>query len=368
MPPLSSKNRSATTRRPVGTMPSTRTPSAHGRRPAAPRSPCPRRPRPSPTAPRCAGAPASATRPHAVPSPPAIAPTSCPAPRRARRGCWARRPCASSTRTRPLSTRRIFQGVVAEQEHVARHALDGEVLVDAAHEDVLRLRDDVVVGVVRDCTAAGHRSEARAPAAGEAAVYAVAVQECAAAPAPGGESLGQHLRDLIELVAAQDRGTGRPACTDRTASFSLHSSTAQAATICCAMTSSGQGGIRKRVQLSPAHGPQKRHALHKLVAGHREETALWHSRRDCGRTALCAVAADRWSEASPSDTPGPRRLCLCQAQVRLWPRTPSPLPASACPPRPGAWRGRDCRDAPRRLPRRAAPRAGATASRPACAC
>ena len=41
-------------------------------------------------------------------------------------------------------------GRVAQQEHVALEALDGEVLVDRADEGVLRLGDDIVVSVLRD--------------------------------------------------------------------------------------------------------------------------------------------------------------------------------------------------------------------------
>ena len=47
-------------------------------------------------------------------------------------------------------------GRVAQQENVAFETLDGEVLVDRAHEGVFRLGDDVVIGVVGYGAAAGH--------------------------------------------------------------------------------------------------------------------------------------------------------------------------------------------------------------------
>src|ERR1700730_14996192 len=60
-------------------------------------------------------------------------------------------------------------GVVAEQDDVAGERLDGEVLVHRADEGLVRLEDDIVVGVVGDGAARGQRGEARAPAALERA-------------------------------------------------------------------------------------------------------------------------------------------------------------------------------------------------------
>src|SRR6266436_523638 len=52
-------------------------------------------------------------------------------------------------------------GGVAEEEDVARHALDGEVLVDPPDENPRGVLHHVVVGVVGDRPAAGQRQETR---------------------------------------------------------------------------------------------------------------------------------------------------------------------------------------------------------------
>ena len=75
-------------------------------------------------------------------------------------------PCASSTRTTPLSTRRMRQECRAEQEDVAGHALDGEVFVERADALPVGLGDDGVVGRVGDRAARGDAGQPRAaPAA-----------------------------------------------------------------------------------------------------------------------------------------------------------------------------------------------------------
>src|SRR6185437_13939646 len=56
-------------------------------------------------------------------------------------------------------------GGVAELEHVALQALDGEILVDGANDLALRLEQYLVIGIVRDGAARGQRGEARAAAA-----------------------------------------------------------------------------------------------------------------------------------------------------------------------------------------------------------
>src|SRR5207248_8601869 len=66
--------------------------------------------------------------------------------------------------------------LVAEQEDVAGHALDGPVLVDLADGDALGLRHHRVLGGVGDGSAAGERRDARAPTRLDHAVDAVAVQ------------------------------------------------------------------------------------------------------------------------------------------------------------------------------------------------
>src|SRR4029077_19763003 len=75
--------------------------------------------------------------------------------------------------------------VVAEEEDVARHALDGEVLVHLADVRARRLLDDLVIGGVGNRAAARGRGTARAAPAADAAVDAVVVQVRRAPPAAG---------------------------------------------------------------------------------------------------------------------------------------------------------------------------------------
>jgi hypothetical protein len=64
-------------------------------------------------------------------------------------------------------------GVIAELEDVAGHALDREVFVQRADEDVLRIEQDLVIGVVRDRTAGGNRGQPRAASRGAARGYTI---------------------------------------------------------------------------------------------------------------------------------------------------------------------------------------------------
>src|SRR5439155_8760858 len=64
-------------------------------------------------------------------------------------------------------------GAVAEEEDVARHALDGEVLVDGADLQSLRLLHHLVVGSVGNGASARDRGEPGAAARTEAAMHAV---------------------------------------------------------------------------------------------------------------------------------------------------------------------------------------------------
>ena len=83
-----------------------------------------------------------------------------------------------------------FPGVVAQQEYVAAHTFDGEILVDGADKGILRVGDDVVIGVFRDGAAAGHGGQRGAAPPLDRAVDAIAVQVGAAPAQPRRVSLG----------------------------------------------------------------------------------------------------------------------------------------------------------------------------------
>ncbi len=93
----------------------------------------------------------------------------------------------------------------AEQEDVACLALHREVLVHRADGDVLRLGDDAVVAHLGDRPAVGDRGEARAAAAADDAVDAVAMDQRRRATGAVAQAVRQHLHDLVEVLARQRR-------------------------------------------------------------------------------------------------------------------------------------------------------------------
>ena len=102
-------------------------------------------------------------------------------------------------------------GRVAELEDVARHALDGEILVDAADDVVLGLEQHLIVGGVGDGAAGGQRGRPRAAPAAQDVIDRVAMDERAAPAAAGGEALGQHAHDCVEILAGKvAEGPGAP--------------------------------------------------------------------------------------------------------------------------------------------------------------
>ena len=100
--------------------------------------------------------------------------------------------------------------VGAEQEDVARHRLDGPVLVDGADERVVGLGDDAVVAGLGDGAAGGDGGEARALAPAQLAVDRVVVHVRAARAATGRDAVAHEVDDLVELRAGHV-GVGRGA-------------------------------------------------------------------------------------------------------------------------------------------------------------
>ena len=133
---------------------------------------------------------------------------------------------------------------VAEQEDVAAHALDGEVLVHRADEQPVRLLDHLVVGGVGDRAAAGDGDQARAAARAQPAV--------ARGPSAGGPSAGRvawrrprrAARARRRTRRAAGRGTDRRGARARTAPRRRSRRRPRSATHCCARTSRGPVGHR----------------------------------------------------------------------------------------------------------------------------
>src|SRR5205823_5366675 len=79
--------------------------------------------------------------------------------------------------------------------------LDGEVFVEMADGEALRLGDHRVLRIVRNGASAGERGDARAAPAGELLVDGVAVEMRAAPAAPLADALREHLDDTVEVGA-----------------------------------------------------------------------------------------------------------------------------------------------------------------------
>ena len=92
---------------------------------------------------------------------------------------------------------------VAELEDVAGQALDREILVERAETGPVGLQHHVVVGVVGDRAARGHRGEAGAAPGAQLAVDDVAVQVRGAPAPPGRESAGEHRQKLPPSLAVE---------------------------------------------------------------------------------------------------------------------------------------------------------------------
>src|SRR5262249_24975594 len=104
-----------------------------------------------------------------------------------------------AARLHPPDARRA----VAEQEDVAAHALDSEVLVDGADEEAVGLLDDLVVGGVGTGAAARDGGEPGSAPGPDAALHTVPVHLRRAPAAPRRDSLGEQLEDGLEVVPAE---------------------------------------------------------------------------------------------------------------------------------------------------------------------
>ena len=180
--------------------------------------------------------------------------------------------------------------VRAEQEDVARHALDRPVLVHRADERLVRVEHDAVVGDLRDRAAARERRDARRAPSPQRAVDAVAVQVARVR----GRRAAPRLRSASRGPRRSPRATSvaygvalRAPCSN--SSSSSHSRAAHSATICCARMSSGATGGSMRSRRPAVHGADQRRALHELVARRREEPPARRAARARGPSARCAA-------------------------------------------------------------------------------
>ena len=83
------------------------------------------------------------------------------------------------------------------------HALHGEILVHRADEQIRRIDAYVVVEVVRNRAAVGERRQSGPAPPAQAPADQVLVQVGGAAPASGGEPVGQHGHHGVELRSVE---------------------------------------------------------------------------------------------------------------------------------------------------------------------
>ncbi len=161
----------------------------------------------------------------------------------------------------------------AEQEDVAGHGLDGPVLVDRAHEQLVGLQHHPEVADLRDGAPRGERRQAGRGPGPDLSVDAVEVQ-VSAPPAPAGhDAVAHQLEDLVELVARESAVRMGPAhqlielvATPLLGGDLGHELLGQD-------VDGGHGGDHG-VERALAHRPQQGGAFHQLVAGEGEQAAL----------------------------------------------------------------------------------------------
>ena len=164
-------------------------------------------------------------------------------------------------------------GCVPKLEHVARRALDREILVQGADEGVLGLEQHAVVGHLGNRAAGGQGEHARAAACPKDAVYLVAMHQRRAAAASRREAVGQHGDDGVE-VAARDVAVGPRAADEGI----------QAVLACFAARDLRRELLGEDVEwcvvrhdaieIAAPDGPEQRGTLDEVVARDRQQPAL----------------------------------------------------------------------------------------------
>ena len=214
--------------------------------------------------------------------------------------------------------------VRAEQEDVARHRLDGPVLVDGADEGVVGLGDDAVVADLGDRAARRDRGEPRALAAAHLAVDRVVVHVAAARAAAGLRCRRPTSVDhLVELLARSSSVYGRGAAHQRDRGRrSRHSCAPTSATICWARMSSGRRGQLDRVEPAGAHRARAARRTRRARRASAGTAAPSACRRGCGSSGRRAAGTWRCCAASRSGTPARPGRCRCRARATRWRRAP----------------------------------------------
>ena len=171
-----------------------------------------------------------------------------------------------------------------ELKDVAGHALDGEVFVERADERVVGLEDDAVVGHFRNGAAGRDGQQPRMPAAAQATVHLVAVEEGRAAAAARREAVRGHRDHGIEILAREVAVRPRAPHQGEELVFG-------------ALAARGFGDdllgqhVERRIvrddaiQLAGSNCAQKRRALDEIVARGREEPSFGRAGDRVARSA-----------------------------------------------------------------------------------
>ena len=165
---------------------------------------------------------------------------------------------------------------VAKLKNIARHALDGEILVHRADGLVLRLEQHLVVGGVGDRAAGGERGRPRAAPSAQNAIDRIAMDERAAAAPAGGEALAQHAHDRIEIPSRQ--GAERPRAAQPIIELRLRP--ILRGHFCNDLLREHIERPlwdRQAVKLSATDAVEKGRALDEIVARERKQAPLWRA-------------------------------------------------------------------------------------------
>ena len=190
-------------------------------------------------------------------------------------------------------------GGVAELEDVARHALEGEVLVQRADKEFAGQQHDVEVELVGNRAAVGHRRQAGRPPGPQPPVDPVVVQVGAAAAALGGEAVGEHLEN-VQVGAAGKAAERRASGDEPVQRIDLPLPHAHLGDDLLAQHVQRFAAQRDGVQFPLGDGVQQRRAFHQFVARQRHQPPLRHP--------VHAVAGPPHPLQQPRDAPGRAKL------------------------------------------------------------
>ena len=165
---------------------------------------------------------------------------------------------------------------IAELEHVAGDALDGEVFVDRTDRDRLRLQQHGVVADIGNGAARLRRDQPRALAPAQLAVHGIAVQVAGALAVAGAEAVGQHPHHLVEGLAWK-RSVRPCAPHQREQRVLVPFAAGDFGDDLLGQHVDRRRRHDQRVEFAAAHGIQQRHAFHQLVARAREQPTLGHA-------------------------------------------------------------------------------------------